>query len=198
MENREGSGVGILVMSIVTALLLIGGGSAWYVRSADRAWRPRRSTSEAKSNLKAMVTGARAFFQEKDRYSASLAEIGFEPERGNRYAYFADNTGTMERRTTTATVSAAPGDTAVGVDLFKHTGHVDITRGMLPRTFAGGVTLGVTGTCPECEITMACAGNIDDDPTLDIWTISTAARKGPAGENIAPGEPFCEQNDLTE
>jgi hypothetical protein len=42
--------------------------------------------------------------------------------------------------------------------------------------------VGLMGKCPDCSITIACAGNVDNDETLDIWTISTADRPGaPAG-----------------
>src|SRR5215470_14129215 len=50
-------------------------------------FQARSKQSEAKSNLKAIFTGQRSFFGERDTYSAVAANIGFAPERGNRYDY---------------------------------------------------------------------------------------------------------------
>jgi hypothetical protein len=46
-------------------------------------------------------------------------------------------------------------------------------------------SLGLSGTCPACDVTLACVGNIDDDPDFDVWTISTHDREGaPRGTPI--------------
>lgn len=45
--------------------------------------------------------------------------------------------------------------------------------------------LGMTGTSPQCQISAACAANLDDDDTLDVWVIST----GPLPLNHADGKP---------
>jgi hypothetical protein len=59
----------------------------------------------------------------------------------------------------------------------------------------GGVTLGLTGACPACDLTVACAGQLDEDPALDVWSVSTAARHGPDGRLIPPGQPFHDADD---
>src|SRR5689334_752700 len=46
-------------------------------------FQARSKQSEAKANLKAMYAA------EKDKFSEKVGEIGFSPERNNRYAYFA-------------------------------------------------------------------------------------------------------------
>src|SRR6478752_9747740 len=61
-------------------------------------FQARSKQSEAKANLKAIFTAQKAFFQEKDRFSTLTGEVGFEPERNNRYAYFLTGTGTIEDR----------------------------------------------------------------------------------------------------
>jgi len=38
-------------------------------------------------------------------------------------------------------------------------------------------------------------GNIDDDPTLDCWSIASISRWHPDGFGIAAGEPLREQDD---
>src|SRR5712671_226821 len=51
-------------------------------------FQARSKQSEAKANLKAMFTAEKAFLAEKDRFSGFVGEVGFSPERNNRYAYF--------------------------------------------------------------------------------------------------------------
>jgi hypothetical protein len=42
---------------------------------------------------------------------------------------------------------------------------------------------------------MVCAGNIDEDDTLDVRGISTQARTGPNGKRYEPGEVFLLVDD---
>src|SRR6267378_7102213 len=51
-------------------------------------FQARSKQSEAKANLKASFTAMKAYYQEKDKYSSIVTEIGFVPERNNRFAYF--------------------------------------------------------------------------------------------------------------
>src|SRR2546425_2155534 len=69
-------------------------------------FQARSKQSEAKANLKAIFTAQKAFYQEKDRFSTLTGEVGFEPERNNRYAYFLAATGTIEPRTGATLVQA--------------------------------------------------------------------------------------------
>src|SRR5579862_3776917 len=62
-------------------------------------FQARSKQSEAKANMKAMFTAEKAFFQEKDRFSSLVGEVGFSPERNNRYAYFLDATSQPDNRT---------------------------------------------------------------------------------------------------
>ena len=63
-------------------------------------FQARSKQSEAKANLKAMFTAEKAFLQEKDRFSSYVGEVGFAPERNNRYAYFMDSaTSAYDNRT---------------------------------------------------------------------------------------------------
>jgi len=57
--------------------------------SAARSGRPlavHAKQSEVKANLRGMFVAEKAFFQEKDRYSSLVGEVGFAIERNNRYA----------------------------------------------------------------------------------------------------------------
>jgi hypothetical protein len=59
-------------------------------------------------------------------------------------------------------------------------------------------TLGINGTCPDCTFTAACVGNIDNDPEVDVWSVSTNERTGPGGQMIPAGEVFHEFDDVTD
>src|SRR5258708_3390629 len=54
-------------------------------------FQAKSKQSEARANLKALFTAQKAFYQEKDHFSSITAEVGFAPERNNRYTYFAAN-----------------------------------------------------------------------------------------------------------
>src|SRR5205085_1926999 len=82
-------------------------------------FRARAKQGEVKTNLKALFVAQKAFRLEKDRYSSLAGEIGFSPERNNRYAYYLISDGTLEDRSgsTIASDTAANG---VSVDTFKY------------------------------------------------------------------------------
>src|SRR3954464_9540119 len=83
-------------------------------------FQARSKQSEAKANLKAIFTAQKAFFQEKDRFSTLTGEVGFEPERNNRYAYFLTaGTPAMEGRTG-STITQATTYNGIEVDTFKY------------------------------------------------------------------------------
>src|SRR5438309_10807434 len=69
-------------------------------------FQARSKQSEAKANLKDVFTAEKAFFQEKDRFSSLTGEVGFEPERNNRYAYFLNATRTLDGRTASTITQA--------------------------------------------------------------------------------------------
>ena len=50
---------------------------------------------------------------------------------------------------------------------------------------------GLEGTCPDCNVTIACVANLDDDPDVDVWTISTKDRP-----EAARGTPIHHLKDL--
>jgi type IV pilus assembly protein PilA len=155
-------------------------------------FQARSKQSEAKANLKALFTAEKAFFQEKDKFSSLVGEVGFAPERNNRYAYFAAATFTPDDRSgTTATTGTTAN--AIQADTFK-----GYTAQVLPTTFPCTGTLGITGG----TFMGVASGNIDTDATNDQWSISTDSRTGsatcdgaPSGP-IASGEPANDVNDV--
>src|SRR5918911_1248330 len=140
-------------------------------------FQARSKQSEAKANLKAIFTAQKAFFQEKDRFSTLTGEVGFEPERNNRYAYFLAATGTIEPRTG-ATISQATTYTGVAVDTFKYGSALNQTYAATACSSAAGLT----GT-PATRFDAIALGNIDADATIDQWSISSDSRTFAASGN---------------
>jgi type IV pilus assembly protein PilA len=161
-------------------------------------FQARSKQSEAKANLKAMFTAEKAFAAEKDKFSTLVGEIGFSPERNNRYAYFASATpATLETRTGT-TNGAASDNGGIQYDAFKY-GSV-APWGSVLNTFAapgctGGPVVGTVGT----DWTGSAQGQIDNDTQLDVWSISTQTRTLASCDANGPnpgGEPANDQNDV--
>ncbi|MCY1020819.1 fimbrial protein [Pyxidicoccus sp. MSG2] len=154
-----------------------------FVRFGQRA-----KAAECKSNLKAWHTAQRYHFQDHRAYEPVFAKVGFAPERSNRYAYSVGQ-GPMEVRGTERSESPE-GAVSIGVDTFRFTESRAIDLEALPAPVKK--RLGLSGTCPDCNITMVCAGNTDNDETLDVWVISTGPLDLQAedGEAAEPGEPL--------
>ncbi len=158
-------------------------------------FQARSKQSEAKVNLKSLYTAERSFYQEKDRYSSLVSDVGFVPERGNRFAYYLGTGGTNANRVAAVEATSAT-DQGIQVDTFKHTSAtpapaIDVfTAGGSPVT---GV--GVINACPSCDWGGYAIGNVDSDATLDEWSIASVSRATltPA----AAGEPYNELNDAT-
>ena len=158
-------------------------------------FQARSKQSEAKANLKAIFTAEKAFFQEKDRFSTLTGEVGFEPERNNRYAYFLSNTGTIEGRTSSV-ITQATTYTGIAVDVFKY-------GSALAQTYADTAcsqVAGASGT-PATVFVASALGNIDADTTVDQWTISSDSRSlsgssCTADTNNPSGEPANDLNDV--
>ena len=153
-----------------------------------------------------MFTAEKAFAAEKDKYSTQVGQVGFSPERNNRYAYFANATVvSMETRGAVAPVATAT-DEGVEYDSFKY-GTVAPWAGMNApiATLPCGGTPGVNAT--NTDWTGAAKGQIDNDATFDVWSIATATRDYRAaaaatcanGGNTNPGgEPNIETNDVNQ
>lgn len=160
-------------------------------------FQARSKQIECKSNLKSAYAVERSFYAERNAYSPVISEVGFSPERGNRYAYFLSDSGPVEDRSS-ATPAPDPRATGVSVDTFKYRDMRPLAYGDVPAVLAGDVKPGVKGECPKCSFTAICAANIDRDETLDVWSISTEPRTGPKGETIPAGEPHNDLNDVTD
>ena len=161
-------------------------------------FQARSKQSEAKANLKAVFTAEKAFFQEKDRFSSLTGEVGFEPERNNRYAYFLNATGTYEDRTN-STITQATTYSGVLVDVFKYGTANSMNQTAPVNQCTGSGTVGIVTTPPS--FVAAAAGQIDADPEIDSWSISSDSRtlsgsNCSADANNPSGEPADDYNDV--
>lgn len=181
---------GFVVLAILAGVVILVEPFRGYRRSPQ---------TEVKANLKAVFTAQKGYYQERDTFNDDASVIGFGPERGNRYNYFLAPAGRIERRDK-ATAPQVPAQ-IIGVDKFKY-GEVSpvFARWSAARcpTPAGG-----PGDPREPRVTkeaflITAVGNIDNDDTLDCWSIASYSRVGPRGQGIPAGEPLNDQNDLVD
>jgi type IV pilus assembly protein PilA len=165
-------------------------------------FQARSKQSEARANLKAVFTAQRAFFQEKGRYSPVVTEIGFSPERGNRYAYRLSSGGPLEDRS----LSIAPAGIyyGVSVDTFKYFPAALSPASEMGRVAPNGGVEGPYLIGVKFHFLASATGDIDYDfLENDTWWVSsetTTAQASPctatAYETVAGGEPFNSNNDV--
>jgi len=203
---RQKSGFTLIELMIVVAI--IGILAAIAIPNFIK-FQARSKQGEAKANLKSLFTAQRSYFQERDKYLDTIGDIGFGPERGNRYAYF-NGGGTWQDRSTLSGASATT-DTNITVDSFKFQGAAtnpaSAGLGLIAWAQNGqadpsvpGVTAG--NVCPACNFEGHASGNVDTDTTIDTWFISSkdASVTGACGntDTAAPaGTPFNTNNDVT-
>ncbi|RKG67008.1 pilin [Corallococcus sp. CA054B] len=138
-------------------------------------FQSRAKQAECRSNLKAVFTAARVSLAD-DQPLVSFEEMGIEPGPRNRYAY----------------VLRMPED-VIPVGAAFPAIEPEAIQAALDQA---GVKPGVEGTCPDCVVTAACVGNVDNDDTLDVWSISTVDRTAANGETIPLGAPYNHVNDV--
>jgi type IV pilus assembly protein PilA len=143
-------------------------------------YKARSKQVEAKATLKMLYTGELSFYAENNRYTTDLHELGVRPEPGNRYTYLAGDP------------KSSP-TSMLEVDTHRHPEEHPLSSSAMAGL---PVKAGLSGTCPKCEITLVAAGNIDSDPTLDVWSISSAERTAPSGSPIPVGAPHLDRDDV--
>ena len=164
-------------------------------------FQARSKQSEAKTNLKAVFTGQKSRFGERDRYSDNIGEIGFAPERGNRYSYeigYSDGTSAgstglavacmqVEERMTAVAVLPGTGACGILADEFRYQmsifpagmGGVGRTDVMYTVTTSGGMNLAdnaigyALADCPLCDFGARAIGNVDNDEGSDEFFVSS-------------------------
>jgi len=193
MFNRH-RGQGFTLIELMIVVAIIGILAAIAIPNFLK-FQARAKQSEPKSNLKAMFTAEKSFYGAKDRYTAYVMEVGFKPERGNRYSYRA-GAGPLEIRDGSEP-SQAGSETfeGVGADTFKYDGAVD------DPGYVTGTGLAAAATT-STFFSGTAAGDIDSDSSIDSWYISStsgavAARCGNSDTEMVSGTPFNSNNDVT-
>ena len=219
MKKLTKKGFTLVELMIVVAIIGILAAIAIpnYIR-----FQARSKQAEAKSNLKSIFTGQKSFFAEKDRYSESTGDIGFAPERGNRYSYALTLTAlavtNAENRTTAVAIPGTTTTNGVSTDLLRFpapnvlypTGNaakcgaiswaVTVAGTGAPTSVIGGVV----GTCPQCSFSASAVGNIDNETTgLDFEGVSSefisivGGQCAEAQASVTPGAAAQVFNDVS-
>jgi type IV pilus assembly protein PilA len=173
-------------------------------------FQAKSKQTEAKANLKSAFTAQRSQYQEKDKYLTLVGELGFSPERGNRY-YYQLGPGTNQIRAAVTATVAPLTDTGITVDTFKYPtmaatpAAAVFTVGTLATNegTAIGATPNVYGLCPACNFLAYAAGDIDNETTgVDTWEISsmdftsTPLCGDPAATLAPAGTPWNNYDDV--
>jgi type IV pilus assembly protein PilA len=173
-------------------------------------FQARSKQSEAKTNLKALFTAEKGYFAEKDSYTTALNQAGFNPERGNRYAYRIGTAALQSRSAATlASAATAAGFDGYEVDTFKF-GTVGVVGAPTAATIAAptfesntsaptalpGVFAGPSG-----NFAASAAGTVDNDSDNDTWAVTTGSSAIVAGacvdkQDAVSGTPFNIYNDV--
>lgn len=174
-----------MAVSFAGLLIFIGLGLPNYKR-----YQARAKQFECRDQLASLYDAQRRFYEKEKRYTTSLAELVPAPMRGTQVLRL-----TAEGPLWTSGLPNAE-YVGQGVDEVAHpTLSTKAIDEGIPQLIK--LQLGIKGDCPACSVTMACAAELDGDPTLDVWTVSTVERVGANGEKIAGGMPWCESDDFS-
>jgi type IV pilus assembly protein PilA len=154
--------------------------------------------SEVRSNLRALYDFEQAHLMEYSRYTKSVVRLGFAPERGNRYQYGLKGSPiTSDDRTGTTATTGLTAD-AIMVDVFRYGAAAAAAIPTQSPCSTPFVTAGRAGAA----FTAVAQGNIDDDATIDLWSISSTSRDmsncADVAGNVAAGEPANDVNDVND
>lgn len=162
----------VIIIAVIAFFCCIGFGLVIVIPNFVQ-FGARAKEAECRQYLKRLYVEQKALFAEKELYATDFETLEFKPEDKTRYAYVIAPGQVLEP---ILEASQRPG-------LFE----------AMPA--AVRQSLGLQGTCPDCDVTMACVGDIDGDPGVDVWTISTKERRL-GGETIPAGELRHDVDDL--
>ncbi|GHG63880.1 hypothetical protein [Comamonas sp. JC664] len=157
-------------------------------------YRGRAMQSMCRISLKQWHIAQMTHYSEHEAYEPAFAKVGFEIPRGNQQLFLV-GVEPVDLRDTAGAPAVADA-VAVGVDVATNPKLKAIALGDVP--IAAITQVGVTGECPECDITAACVANLDGDDDLDVWLISTGEVIGPDEKPVPAGELLHFANDLAD
>jgi len=204
-------GRGFTLIELMIVVAIIGILAAIAIPNFLR-FQARSKQSEAKASLKSYFTAERAYFADREAYTGNIYSVGFQPERGNRYAYYGEGmVGCQDR--SKAGLPPPANETCILVDTFKFGKAMSPNPGPLgTATYGGGgadpsvpPAAGLGGAlCPDCNITMIAAGTVDAELAgIDTWYISTKDSNSQpvpgcgSSEGVPAGVPANIFNDVT-
>ena len=202
MQLTSRGSSGFTLIEIVMIMTLIGILAAIAIPNFIKM-QSRSKQAEARANLKAFFVAEKGYFANADTYSNLISIIAFAPERDNRYCYDVGGGASpvWQSRTTsvTGTDTVPPTQTSIMADTFKYAS-VGITS-VMTSTVTATVTSGQNGT-----FIASAVSNLDGDPTLDQWSISSYNRNSAVASsttqcsvgNNPEGEPRNDINDVAE
>lgn len=135
----------------------------------SRTFNCRAKQSEAKTNLSGVFTAEKAFYGEYDSYSTDLETVNWWPDGSPVYLYgFAAASHDQEDELRKVIPGYDPNRASTDYPaVIGQTPRYSVTR------MAGLVRalLPPNALLTQRAFTAAAIGNIDGDPTLDVWTI---------------------------
>lgn len=172
--------VGVLAVLLIPCFGIFAAGAiSGFKRAQGRAMQ-----SMCKVSLKQWHTAQKIHYIEHNTYEPAFSKVGFEIPRGNQQLFLV-GVEPVDMRDNAGAPAVADA-VAVGVDVATNPKLKPISLGDVPVVAITQV--GVTGECPECDITAACVANLDGDDDLDVWLISTGEVVGLDGKPVPPGE----------
>ena len=184
----------VAVISVVTAALGVKVVDYLVARSEQS------HQEECLENLRSICFAERMAQAKGLPFITRIADLPAPIPRANRFAYFLGE-GPVEARGPDAGPASADA-AAVGVDPrgWETPPNMKLSVSVtdLPARFLGDAGLGASGNCPgaTCQFVTACAGNLDLDDDLDVWSASTQPRVDSHGAAVRACEPFQERADL--
>lgn len=140
---------------------------------------------ECKVHLRAIAAAQQSMRDETGVYETQVSRLGFEIERGNRALLLLDRKGPIrERRGVPDPTDGAIGfgpDSSRRPELTT----ASLLLGLDPKLRAEA---GLRGDCRtgSCGFTAICVLNLDSDPDVAVWTISTDETIDLDGKRIPP------------
>lgn len=208
---------GFTLVEVMIVVAIVGILASIAVPNFQR-FQSRTKQAEAKTNLRAIYSGERSAYAERNRYSSELSQVAFSPERGNRYSYDLGLTAAPGAAPGIATVCTAmraragalegAGTCGVLADVFRY------GAGILPTTTNNRTPVSWRSTVPgnadfaddtvgsvEVDFAAHAIGNLDADSGADEMFVSTQFGITPPGlctesTEAAPGSAIVAHDDV--